>query len=167
MKLKMLFNLIEKENIIVEYVDFSPTIQGIYYKEDGCPPTIGINENIVSDRKLFTCVLAEELGHHFTSIGNSSAECYSFADKINLNKTELTALKWATKYLIPMDEIIGAMQKGTKNMEELSDLLGVTSEFLLERFRFIAKEQTYVKVQNNLFIILAHLPNVYLFKGFY
>ncbi|GEM_PF-252991 len=167
MKLEMLFDLIEKENIIVEYVDFSPTIQGIYYKEDGCPPTIGINENIVSDKKLFTCVLAEELGHHFTSIGDSSAECYSFADTINLNKTEVAALKWATKYLIPMDEIVDAMKNGIKNMGELSDFLGVTNEFLLERFRFIAKKQTYIKIEDNLFIVLAHLPNVYLFRGFY
>ena len=167
MKLEMLFDLIKRENIIVEYVDFSPTIQGIYYKADGCLPIIGINESIVSDKKLFTCVLAEELGHHFTSIGDSSAECYNIADRINLNKTEFAALKWATEYLLPLDEIINAVKRGIGNIEKLSDFLDVTGEFLLERFKFIAKKQSYIKIQENLFIVLTNLPNIYLFKGFY
>ncbi|MDI9476935.1 MAG: ImmA/IrrE family metallo-endopeptidase [Natronincolaceae bacterium] len=167
MKLEMLFDLIEKENIAVEYMDFSPTIQGIYYKADGCLPIIGINENIVSNRKLFTCVLAEELGHHFTSTGDSTTECYSFVDKINLGKTELAALKWAAEYLLPLDEIVGAIKKGIKNIEELSDFLGVTDEFLLEGFRFMAKKQSFIKIQEDLFIALTNLPNIYLFKGFY
>ncbi len=165
MKLSMLFDLIDKENIIIEYVDFSPTIQGIYYKADGCTPIIGINENIVSNRKLFTCVLAEELGHHFTSIGDSSAECYSLADRINLNKTELAALKWATEYLIPLDEIVNAVKKGIKTTEELSNILGVTGEFLLKRFQFIAEKQPHIRVQEDLFIALTNLPNIYLYEG--
>ena len=167
MKLEMLFNLVERENIIVEYVDFSPTIQGIYYKVDGCLPIIGINENIISDKKLFTCVLAEELGHHFTSIGDSSAEYYSLTDRVNLNKTEAAALKWAAEYLLPLDEIVNAIKKGIKNIDDLSDFLGVTDEFLLERFKFIAKKQSYIKIQENLFIVLTNLPNIYLSKEFY
>ena len=163
MKLEMLFDLIEKENIIVEYVDFSPTIQGIYYKADGCLPIIGINENIVSNKKLFTCVLAEELGHHFTSIGDSTAECYSFADRTNLNKTELAALRWAAGYLLPLDEIVNSIKKGIENIDDLSDSLGVTDEFLLKRFRIIARKQSYIRVQENLFIALTNLPNIYLF----
>lgn len=167
MKLEMLFNLIEKENIIIEYVDFSPTIQGIYYKADGYLPIIGINENIVSNRKLFACVLAEELGHHFTSIGDSSAEYYSLVGRINLNRTELAALKWATEYLLSLDEIVHAIKKGFENIEGLSDFLCVTDEFLLERFKFMAKKQPYIKIEDNLFILLTNLPNIYLFKGFY
>lgn len=167
MKLEMLFNLIKRENIIVEYVDFSPAIQGIYYKADGCLPIIGINENIISNKKLFTCVLAEELGHHFTSIGDSSAEYYSLIDRVNLNKTEAAALKWAAEYLLPLDEIVNAIKKGIKNIDELSDFLGVTDEFLLERFKFIARKQPYIRIQKNLFITLTNLPNIYLFKKFY
>ena len=167
MKLEMLFNLVERENIIVEYVDFSPTIQGIYYKVDGCLPIIGINENIISDKKLFTCVLAEELGHHFTSIGDSSAEYYSLTDRINLNKTELAALKWAAEHLLPLNEIVDAIKEGIKNISHLSDLLGVTDEFLLERFKFIAKKQRYIKIASDSFISFANLPNIYLFKEFY
>lgn len=167
MKLEMLFNLTKKEDIIIEYVDFSPTIQGLYYKADGCPPIIGINENIVSNKKLFTCVLAEELGHHFTSIGDTTAEYYSFTDRINLNKTELIALKWATEYLLPLNEIINAIKKGITNMKELSDFLNVTDEFLLEKFKFIAKKQSYIKIQGNLFIALTNLPNVYLYENYH
>lgn len=167
MKLEMLFNLIKRENIIVEYVDFSPAIQGIYYKADGYLPIIGINENIISNKKLFTCVLAEELGHHFTSIGDSSAEYYSLIDRVNLNKTEAAALKWAAEYLLPLDEIINAIKKGIKNIDDLSDFLGVTDEFLLERFKFIARKQPYIRIQKNLFITLTNLPNIYLFNKFY
>lgn len=162
----MLFNLIEKENIIVEYVDFSPTIQGLYYKADGCQPIIGINENIVSNKRLFTCVLAEELGHHFTSVGDSTAEYYSLAHRINLNKTEALALRWATQFLLPLDEIIDAIKQGLTNMAELSDFLDVTDGFLIERFKFIAKKQAYIKIEENLFVVLTSLPNLYLFRGY-
>lgn len=164
MKLQILFDLIEKEKIVIEYVDFSPTIQGIYYKADGCLPIIGINENIVSNKKLFTCVLAEELGHHFTSIGDSTAESYSIAGRISLNKTELAALKWATEFLLPLEEIKRLVKKGVTNIDDLADLLNVTNEFLIERFRFISKKQAHIKIKEDLLIILTNLPNIYLYE---
>lgn len=45
--------------------------------------------------------------------------------------------------------------------------MGVTDEFLLEGFRFMAKKQSFIKIQEDLFIALTNLPNIYLFKGFY
>ena len=52
-------------------------------------------------------------------------------------------------------------------MERLSDFLGVTNEFLLERFKFISKKQSCIKIQEDLSIVLTNLPNIYLFRGFY
>lgn len=166
MKLEILLDLAKKEGVFIEYVDFSPTIQGLYYKTDGCPPVAGINQNIVSNKRLFTCVLAEELGHHFTSVGDTSTEYYSYANRLSLNKTELVALKWATEYLLPLDEMISAIKKVGLKTDELSDFLGVTHEFLLERFKFLAKKQHYIKIHDDVFIALTNLPNIYLYKSY-
>ena len=84
-----IYNLIEEENIILEEVNFKQSnIEGIYFKVPGLSPTIGINKNIVTDTRKYISVLAEELGHHFTSIGDLSAECVTYTQKINKSKQE-------------------------------------------------------------------------------
>ena len=54
-----------KDGIDVISCDFdSSRIKGLY-----CNGTIGINNSIYTTTEK-SCVLAEELGHHYTSIGN-------------------------------------------------------------------------------------------------
>ena len=64
-----LLHLIEKENIILdEELKISKT-SGIYINIPGINPTIGIKKNIGTEKEYYS-ILAEELGHHFKTIGN-------------------------------------------------------------------------------------------------
>lgn len=90
-----------------------------------------VNERIVSSTKLFTCVLAEELGHHFTTVGDTCAEYYSYAARLDINTKETMAMKWSTENPLPAYEIVGAAREGITTFEDLADRLEVTDGSLL------------------------------------
>ncbi len=165
-KLDSLFDTALKEQVDIEYVSFPSNILGLYYKEDGIPPVIGINKSIISNRKLFTCVLAEELGHHFTTVGDTTAEYYSYADKLIVNKKETQALKWATELLLPINEIKQAVNNKITKFHELAEFLQVTDQFLLARLEFISRQSSYIKLNDSRQLVLTNLPNIYITQLF-
>lgn len=140
-----IYNLIEKENIILEEVNFKQSIiEGIYFKVPGLSPTIGIHKNIISDTKKYISVLAEELGHHFTSIGDLSAECITYTQKVNRSKQEKRARIWAANFLISDDEIVGALTHNINTLYGLSDHFNVTEEIIKYKLLSIyLKEDKY------------------------
>jgi Zn-dependent peptidase ImmA (M78 family) len=87
------------------------------------------NGKIIIDKELShtekACILAEELGHHYTSVGN-------IIDQSNLNnrRQERKAREWAHQRLIPLTALIKALNSGARNYHELAEFLGVTEEFL-------------------------------------
>ena len=163
-KLDVLFEMALKEEVDIEYVSFPSNILGLYYKEDGIPPVIGINKSIISTKKLFTCVLSEEFGHHFTTIGDTTAEYYSYTERLLTNKKEILALKWATEFLLPLNEVIDAFKPRVASFSEIADQLQVTDQFLLKRFEFLAKYNQYIKISNDAYLHLSSLPNIYISK---
>lgn len=90
-----------------------------------------INRNRVAIRKDIptetekACVLAEELGHYYTTAGNILTQ-ESISDK----KQERIARLWAYNKLIGLRGIIAGFESGCRNRYELADYLGVTEEFL-------------------------------------
>ena len=74
-----------------------------------------------------TCVLAEELGHHYTTVGDILDQ----SDAAN-RKQERRARLWAYDRLIGLQGIINAYEAGCRNCYEMSDFLGVTEEALSE-----------------------------------
>lgn len=83
-----------------------------------------INKNIPTTIEK-ACILAEELGHHFTSIGNILDQ-----KKIENIKQEKRARNWAYEKLVPLKSIIKAHRLGIQNRFELADYMDVTEEFL-------------------------------------
>jgi Zn-dependent peptidase ImmA (M78 family) len=165
-KLDLLFEIAAENNISIEYVNFPDNIQGLYFKDEGIDPVIGINNKIISDPSLFTCVLAEELGHHFTTVGDCAAEYYSYSDRLIVNKKETLALKWATELLMPLNEIVQAVKDKITDFHEIASYLQVTEQFLLKRFEFISKRQPYIEVDKSQVIMLTKLPCIYLMNKF-
>jgi Zn-dependent peptidase ImmA (M78 family) len=159
-KLDSLFGLAFKQQIDIEYVSFPSNILGLYYKENGLPSAIGINKSILSNTKLLTCVLAEELGHHFTTIGDTTAEYYSYSDRLMVNKKETLALKWATEFLLPLNEIISIMKNLPSSLYEMADHLGVTEEFLLKRLEFLSRYHKYLQLDDQRAVVLTNLPSI-------
>lgn len=95
------------------------TIKGLY-----CDSSIGISENLdtVEER---TCVLAEELGHHHTTVGN----ILDMTD-ISNRKQERKARMWGYDKLIGLRRLIEAYEHGCHDRYELAEYLEVTDEYL-------------------------------------
>ena len=79
------------------------------------------------------CVMAEELGHYYTSVGD-------ILDQITVEnrKQELKARLWAYKRLLPLDCFISAFRSGCNSLYEYADYLNVTEAFLqdaIERYK--------------------------------
>lgn len=86
---------------------------------------IAIKKDISTTEKA--CVLAEELGHHYTTVGNILDQ----TDTGN-RKQERRARLWAYRRAFDLIDLIGAYKHGCRNRYEVADFLEVTEEFLLE-----------------------------------
>lgn len=95
------------------------TFKGIY--KDG---VIWINKNMTSNTER-ACILAEELGHHYTTVGNILDQ-----RKLNNRKQEKIARQWAYERLVPLSKIVQAHHACVKNRYELAEFCGVTEQFL-------------------------------------
>ena len=73
------------------------------------------------------CVLAEELGHHYTTYGNILNQ----SDTSN-RKQELRARAWAYNKQIGLIGLVRAFEHGCQNRFEIAEYLEVTEEFLEE-----------------------------------
>lgn len=76
------------------------------------------------------CVLAEELGHHHTSVGDILDQS-SAANR----KQELRARIWAYEKLISLQGIIECYKAGCRNLHEMADQLNVTEDFLQDALK--------------------------------
>ncbi|WP_124042287.1 ImmA/IrrE family metallo-endopeptidase [Clostridium perfringens] len=126
-----IYKLIEDENIELEEVCFkSSNVEGIYFKVSGINPIIGIHSKLLNDTRKYISILAEEIGHHFTSSGDLTSECITYSDKINRSKQEKKARMWAANYLISDKEIIGALLHISGTLSGLALHFNVTEEII-------------------------------------
>lgn len=76
-------------------------------------------------------MLAEELGHHHTTVGNMLDQ----SDTGN-QKQELRARIWAYNKLIGLNGIINAYRHGCCSLYDAANYLDVTEEFLSEALEY-------------------------------
>ncbi|MED1800686.1 ImmA/IrrE family metallo-endopeptidase [Brevibacillus porteri] len=113
-----------------------PRINGLYGDN-----VIGINKFIPTSTEK-VCILAEELGHYFTSSGDILDQ-----SEIANRKQEKRARSWGYEKLIPLNRFVQAHKHGIRNRYELADHLGVTEDFLESAInRYIEKYGTHVMV---------------------
>lgn len=125
-----LFKLAHKEGIAIEYWDFAPPIEAIYFSSNG-KSIIALSRSLFSDRRYFRCILAEELGHHFRTAGDlRPRQIFRYRDRLYISKEEYRALKWAAQYLIPLDKLEKAIEEGLHETWELADHFDVTEEMI-------------------------------------
>lgn len=142
-----IYSLIEDENIALEEVYFKASnIEGIYFKVSGMNPIIGIHKNLLTDTRKYISVLAEELGHHFTSSGNLTSECITYSDKLNRSKQEKKARIWAANFLISDNEIIGAILQNVNTIYRLSLHFNVTKEIIKYKLLSIYLKEDKFKI---------------------
>lgn len=73
------------------------------------------------------CVLAEELGHYYTSTGDILDQS-SVANR----KQERHSRLWAYNRMIGLNGIVSAHKAGCRNSYEVAEYLNTTEEFLLD-----------------------------------
>lgn len=100
-----------------------------------------------------TCVLAEELGHHYTTSGDILNQ-----DTVSDQKQELQARLWAYNKLIGLMGIVNAYKAGCRNQHEVAQFLNVSEEFLSETLqRYKSKYGLYTTLDN---FIIYFEPNI-------
>lgn len=129
-----LIEIANRHGIGIEYWNFKPPLEAVYLVHPAMPPYIGISTSIRSNRAHLRCVLAEELGHHFTSVGNViPSELYLYRDRLRTSQVEYRAMKWAAQHLLPRAKIKYAFQIGLHHPWEIAEYFDVTTDMVLFR----------------------------------
>jgi len=135
-----MITLAESEHIKIDYYSFNDPLKGIYFVEQGLPPVIGLDYSLQNDLPLLRSVLAEELGHHFTSVGNCiPRQFYNYSARQHIDKAEYKALRWAANYLITDDALLNAFQNCIDTVSELAEHFMVTPEMINLRLKLFGK----------------------------
>lgn len=110
--------------IIKEVTDLPKGLGGLYYDN-----VILLDKHRSEKEKA--CVLAEELGHYHTTVGD-------IIDQSNVQnvKQEKLARKWASEKLFSPIDLVDAFEIGCRSRFEIADFLNVTELFLEESLTF-------------------------------
>lgn len=114
-------------NIDVKYAALPKRIKALFYSEPNIPAHIAINKHQINTAAQETCLMAEELGHYYTSSGNLLT---GDIDKTIIGKQEEQARRWAVKRIASLKDFVSAFEDGCRTKEELADYLNITGEFL-------------------------------------
>lgn len=104
-----------------------------------------------------TCVLAEELGHYYTTVGNILD-----MSVVSNRKQERQARLWAYNKQIGLTGLIRAYEAGCTNRYETAEYLEVTEEFLEECIQCYREKYGEYKVVDNYTIYF--IPHLAVFK---
>lgn len=115
-----LLNISETENLIVKEKEYSGIRRTNIQEPNRHPPR---NRHV--HRKA--CVLAEELGHYYTTVGDILDQ-----SKPENRKQERQARLWAYNKQIGLIGLVRAFEHGCQNRFEIAEYLEVTEEFLEE-----------------------------------
>ena len=102
-------------------------------------------------------VLAEELGHYYTTTGNILDQ------SIVMNrKQERRARLWAYDKMIGLNGLISAAKAGCQSQYEIAEYLGITEEFLNEALAVYRQKYGLGKLIDNYWI--CFIPNLQIYE---
>lgn len=148
-KYEKLLDVAENNGITVtESLDLSQTrFRGLY-----CDGVIAISPTIETTSEK-SGILAEELGHHYTTVGDITAQI-TIADQ----KQECKARLWAYNKLIGLQGILSSYKANCHTLVEIAEHLEVSEEFLSEALECYRKKYgTCTKLDNYLIYFEPHL----------
>ena len=109
---------------------------------------IGIRKDLSDAEKA--CVLAEEIGHYYTTVGNILNQ-----KNTENRKQEIKARKWAVDKILTIEDVFEATEHPCNNLYEVAEYLGVTEEFLLEALEIFKKRYGHSYTYNGKTIIFC------------
>ncbi|MFD1425464.1 ImmA/IrrE family metallo-endopeptidase [Kroppenstedtia sanguinis] len=137
-----LVNEANRLGLPVLFCSFNSELKGLY--TGGQEPAVIINDSIRTDIPLLRCVLAEEIGHHYTSVG------FGFPSPYRINQTHLeiirgenSAWRWAATRLIPTKKLIQSVRKGITDPWDLADHFRVVEPMIHFRLEIYKRRDIY------------------------
>lgn len=113
--------------------------------------------NTIDTQKKKSCVLAEELGHYYTTVGDILDQ-----SSVENRKQELRARYWAYNKMIGLIGIVKAYEHGCQNASEMAEYLNVTEDFLHETIcQYRSKYGVCAEIDN---YIIFFIPNLRVMK---
>lgn len=136
---KLLDNATKDNVTVIENYPFeSRRFKGLY-----CDGVVALNKNIETDAER-TCILAEELGHHYTAVGDILDQS-SVANR----KQEMRGRILAYNRLVGLRGIVDAYNHHCQGLSETAEYLGVTEEFLNDTISYYkSRYGTYTTIDN-------------------
>lgn len=113
----------EEELIIDDTTDIPPDIKG-FYTAKGKSSIILLSKNLQTVNEK-VCILAEEIGHHYTTVGDITD-----MSKVENRRQEEKARRWAAKRVASLKDFINAFEAGCRTREEFAEYISITEEFL-------------------------------------
>lgn len=107
-----------------------------------------------------SCVLAEELGHYYTTVG----DIINLQDVKNL-KQELKARLWAYDRQIGLHGIVNAYEAGCTSIYMMADFLNITEEFLTDALKCYKSKYGICTKFNNYIIYFEPFLGIYKMIG--
>ena len=146
MTYEKLLSVANSEGLIVREKDI-PGYNGRIYKN-----RIAINKDIPTLAEK-SCVLAEELGHHYTSSGNILDQ----SDTMN-RKQEYRARLYGYNLKIGLMGIVHAYEHGCQNRYEMAEFLDCTEEYLTEALKcYKSKYGKFTIIDNYIIYFIPQL----------
>lgn len=106
--------------MIYDNYDMTDTrFKGLY-----CDGSVALSKDLVTAADHVS-IMAEELGHHYTTTGNITDQSNS-----DNRKQEAHARLWAYNKVIGMSGIISAYKSGCRTVSDIAEHLTVSEEFL-------------------------------------
>lgn len=148
MKYEELLEEATKNNIyVMEKVDFESNSKGLINND-----VIGLSSKLCNDTERI-CILAEELGHYKTNIGNILNQTLA-----SNRKQENLARMWSYNKLIGLRGIVSSYNAGCTNKYEMAEFLNVTVEFLEETIKKYTDKYGVCTMLDN--YIIYFIPNL-------
>lgn len=154
-----LLAICDREGISVQYeaITRSRRVLGLYFRTSDGLPVIVLDKGLPSRPRLERCVLAEEVGHHFTVprgslIGAHFSTVDAPADTRSVD--ELRATRWAANFLLPADKLAEAVRQGLHRVDELADWFNVTEAVVRRRMTALRQD---LRAQHQLTVRLRDL----------
>ena len=123
---------------VIEDAPFQSRADGLIRND-----VIGINRTVRQSTQR-ACVLAEELGHYHTTVGDIIDQSSD-----SNRKQELRARLWSYNKLIGLHGIISCYKAGCQTAYDMAEHLGVTEEFLHEALQcYRSKYGIYTRFDN-------------------
>lgn len=134
-----MYILANESKIKVHFFDFLDPIKGIYFVGVDMPPVIGLDKSLKTNRPLLRSIMAEELGHHFTTVGECvPRKFYNYSNRLHISKVEFKALRWAANYLIDDNALKIVLHDGINTHCELAEHFCVSNEIMDMKLRLMS-----------------------------